>query len=412
MPIFENVILLFVFLFFPITCYLIYITHLSNMDKKEQNILLDISLISALFLIIRYINDKSIYILLFYNIPLLLAYLKGKIPTIITLSITIIFFYSIYISIPLIILALEYFLYFIIYLYTSKYKTKSSNFINIFISIKLFMGSFIIFYIINPNGSIISNILYLLVTSLIFIIFIYASLFLFEKGEDITNLYSIMKESKKDKLLFESLSKLTHELKNPISVCKGYLEIIDKNGYQKAPKYIPIISSEIERSLSVINDFSSLGKLKELNKEEVDLQVLLEEIIIILNPLFKKYDANIYLNIKQDIYLSLDYLRMKQVFVNILKNALEARKENEPLNVQVEAKKSLNNIKIIIKDNGIGMDKNTLDRITEIFYTTKANGNGLGVVLSKEIIEMHNGTITYKSQKDKGTTVTITLPNN
>ncbi len=412
MPIFENVILLFVFLFFPITCYLIYITHLSNMDKKEQNILLDISLISALFLIIRYINDKSIYILLFYNIPLLLAYLKGKIPTIITLSITIIFFYSIYISIPLIILALEYFLYFIIYLYTSKYKTKSSNFINIFISIKLFMVSFIIFYIINPNGSIISNILYLLVTSLIFIIFIYASLFLFEKGEDITNLYSIMKESKKDKLLFESLSKLTHELKNPISVCKGYLEIIDKNGYQKAPKYIPIISSEIERSLSVINDFSSLGKLKELNKEEVDLQVLLEEIIIILNPLFKKYDANIYLNIKQDIYLSLDYLRMKQVFVNILKNALEARKENEPLNVQVEAKKSLNNIKIIIKDNGIGMDKNTLDRITEIFYTTKANGNGLGVVLSKEIIEMHNGTMTYKSQKDKGTTVTITLPNN
>lgn len=412
MPIFENIILLFVFLFFPITCYLIYITHLSNMDRKEQSILLDISLISALFLIIRYINDKSIYILLFYNIPLLIAYLKGKIPTIIALSITIVFFYNLYISIPLIILSLEYLLYFIIYLYISKYKSKSTNYINIFVAIKIFMISFIIFYIINPNGSIISNLIYLIITSTLFIVFTYLSLFLFEKGEDITNLYSIMKESKKDKLLFESLSKLTHELKNPISVCKGYLEIIDKNGYQKAPKYLPIISSEIERSLSVINDFSSLGKLKELNKEEVDLQVLLEEIITILNPLFKKYNANIYLNVKQDIYLSLDYLRMKQVFVNILKNALEARKEEEPLNVLIEVKKSLKAIKITIKDNGIGMDKNTLDRITEIFYTTKANGNGLGVVLSKEIIEMHNGTITYKSQKDKGTTVTITLPNN
>lgn len=412
MPIFENIILLFVFLFFPITCYLIYITHLSNMDRKEQSILLDISLISALFLIIRYINDKSIYILLFYNIPLLIAYLKGKIPTIIALSITIVFFYNLYISIPLIILSLEYLLYFIIYLYISKYKSKSTNYINIFVAIKIFMISFIIFYIINPNGSIISNLIYLIITSTLFIAFTYLSLFLFEKGEDITNLYSIMKESKKDKLLFESLSKLTHELKNPISVCKGYLEIIDKNGYQKAPKYLPIISSEIERSLSVINDFSSLGKLKELNKEEVDLQVLLEEIITILNPLFKKYNANIYLNVKQDIYLSLDYLRMKQVFVNILKNALEARKEEEPLNVLIEVKKSLKAVKIIIKDNGIGMDKNTLDRITEIFYTTKANGNGLGVVLSKEIIEMHNGTITYKSQKDKGTTVTITLPCN
>ncbi len=412
MPIFENIILLFVFLFFPITCYLIYITHLSNMDRKEQSILLDISLISALFLIIRYINDKSIYILLFYNIPLLIAYLKGKIPTIIALSITIVFFYNLYISIPLIILSLEYLLYFIIYLYISKYKSKSTNYINIFVAIKIFMISFIIFYIINPNGSIISNLIYLIITSTLFIVFTYLSLFLFEKGEDITNLYSIMKESKKDKLLFESLSKLTHELKNPISVCKGYLEIIDKNGYQKAPKYLPIISSEIERSLSVINDFSSLGKLKELNKEEVDLQVLLEEIITILNPLFKKYNANIYLNVKQDIYLSLDYLRMKQVFVNILKNALEARKEEEPLNALIEVKKSLKAIKITIKDNGIGMDKNTLDKITEIFYTTKANGNGLGVVLSKEIVEMHHGTINYKSQKEKGTTVTITLPCN
>lgn len=382
------------------------------MDRKEQSILLDISLISALFLIIRYINDKSIYILLFYNIPLLIAYLKGKIPTIIALSITIVFFYNLYISIPLIILSLEYLLYFIIYLYISKYKSKSTNYINIFVAIKIFMISFIIFYIINPNGSIISNLIYLIITSTLFIAFTYLSLFLFEKGEDITNLYSIMKESKKDKLLFESLSKLTHELKNPISVCKGYLEIIDKNGYQKAPKYLPIISSEIERSLSVINDFSSLGKLKELNKEEVDLQVLLEEIITILNPLFKKYNANIYLNVKQDIYLSLDYLRMKQVFVNVLKNALEARKEEEPLNVQIEVKKSLKAVKIIVKDNGIGMDKNTLERISEIFYTTKANGNGLGVVLSKEIVEMHNGTITYKSQKDKGTTVTITLPCN
>lgn len=412
MPIFENIILLFVFLFFPIIFYLIYITHLSNMDIKEKSVLLDISLISALFFIIRYINDKSIYILLFYNIPLLLAYLKGKIPTIIFLSITIVFFYNLYISIPLIILSLEYLLYFIIYLYISKYKSNSTNYINIFIAIKIFMISFIIFYIINPNGSIISNLIYLIITSTLFITFTYLSIYFFEKGENITNLYTITKESKKDKLLFESLSKLTHELKNPISVCKGYLEIIDKNGYQKAPKYLPIISSEIERSLSVINDFSSLGKLKELNKEEVDLQVLLEELITILNPLFKKYNANIYLNVKQDVYLNLDYLRMKQVFVNILKNALEARKEEEPLNVQIEVKKSLKAVKIIIKDNGIGMDKNTLERISEIFYTTKANGNGLGVVLSKEIIEMHNGTITYKSQKDKGTTVTITLPCN
>lgn len=410
MPIFENIFLLCVFLFFPLTCYLLYITHLSNMDLKVKNVVLDISLITSLFLIIRYINNKSIYILLFYNIPLLLAYLKRKNITAIFISIVIVYFYNYYTSIPLIILILEYSIYFAIYLYVSKYKKNYVNYLNIFVAIKLFVISFLIFYIINPTGTITSNIIYLLLTATVFIVFTYLSLALFEKGEDIINLYGILKESKKDKVLFESLSKLTHELKNPIAVCKGYIEIIDRNGIESAPKYLPIISNEIERSLSVINDFSSLGKLKKLNKEEVDLQVLLEEIITILNPLFKKNNANIYLNIKDDIYVSIDYLRMKQVFVNILKNALEAKKDDEQLNVFIEVKKNLNNLKIIIKDNGIGMDKNTLERITEIFYTTKANGNGLGVVLSKEIIEMHKGSIIYKSTKGKGTTVTITLP--
>lgn len=410
MPIFENIFLLCVFLFFPLTCYLLYITHLSNMDLKVKNVVLDISLITSLFLIIRYINNKSIYILLFFNIPLLLAYLKRKNITAIFISIVIVYFYNYYTSIPLIILILEYSIYFAIYLYVSKYKKNYVNYLNIFVAIKLFVISFLIFYIINPTGTITSNIIYLLLTATVFIVFTYLSLALFEKGEDIINLYGILKESKKDKVLFESLSKLTHELKNPIAVCKGYIEIIDRNGIESAPKYLPIISNEIERSLSVINDFSSLGKLKKLNKEEVDLQVLLEEIITILNPLFKKNNANIYLNIKDDIYVNIDYLRMKQVFVNILKNALEAKKDDEQLNVFIEVKKNLNNLKIIIKDNGIGMDKNTLERITEIFYTTKANGNGLGVVLSKEIIEMHKGSINYKSTKGKGTTVTITLP--
>lgn len=410
MPIFENIFLLCVFLFFPLTCYLLYITHLSNMDLKVKNVVLDISLITSLFLIIRYINNKSIYILLFYNIPLLLAYLKRKNITAIFISIVIVYFYNYYTSIPLIILILEYSIYFTIYLYVSKYKKNYVNYLNIFVAIKLFVISFLIFYIINPTGTITSNIIYLLLTATVFIVFTYLSLALFETGEDIINLYGILNESKKDKVLFESLSKLTHELKNPIAVCKGYIEIIDRNGIESAPKYLPIISNEIERSLSVINDFSSLGKLKELNKEEVDLQVLLEEIITILNPLFKKNNANIYLNIKDDIYVNIDYLRMKQVFVNILKNALEAKKDDEQLNVFIEVKNNLNNLKIIIKDNGIGMDKNTLERITEIFYTTKANGNGLGVVLSKEIIEMHKGSINYKSTKGKGTTVTITLP--
>ena len=116
------------------------------------------------------------------------------------------------------------------------------------------------------------------------------------------------------------------------------------------------------------------------------------------------------MNVSDEIYINGDYNRLKQVFVNIFKNALEAKKDFIPLEVLINVKNYKNYIKIDITDNGIGMDKDTLENMNEIFYTTKTNGNGLGVVLSNEIIEMHSGTIKYLSTKDIGTTVSIKLP--
>ena len=78
MPIFENIFLLFVFLFSPLNFYLIYLIYINNLDIKEKDIILDIALVTSLFLVIRYIDDKSIYTVLFYNIPLLLSFLKKK----------------------------------------------------------------------------------------------------------------------------------------------------------------------------------------------------------------------------------------------------------------------------------------------------------------------------------------------
>ena len=67
-------------------------------------------------------------------------------------------------------------------------------------------------------------------------------------------------------------------------------------------------------------------------------------------------------------------------------------------------------MKIIIEDNGIGMDKDTLDNVSEMFFTTKKKGSGLGVSLSKEIVEQHGGDLVYNSVKGEGTRVIVTLP--
>lgn len=410
MSIIENVVLLSIFLTFPIAIYLIYVAYVNNMDLKEKNLFLDFALISSIFLMIKYIENKSLYIILFYNIPLLIAFIRKKKSTAIILSLIIVYFTNEYTTIPIIITILEYLIYYIGYLLISKTKNRETNTINFFISIKSFLISFLIIFLINPTGTILINLTYIITTLTIFIIFTYISLSLFNKGEEIISLNNVLKDSKKQQYLYESLSKLTHELKNPITVCKGYLEMLNRNSNSKIEEYLPIISSEIDRALNVINDFSSLGKLTSLNKEELDIELILTEIITTLNPIFKKENASIVLNISDEIYINADYNRLKQVFVNILKNALEAKKDNIPLEVLINVKSYKRIVKIDITDNGIGMSKKTLENMNKIFYTTKTNGNGLGVVLSNEIIEMHNGTIKYLSTKNIGTTVSITLP--
>lgn len=405
----ENLIIMSIILLFPLAVYLIYIAYIRNMDISEKNILIDLVLLSSLFLSIHYQVLNNEHIIILSSIPLLISYLKKHTTTSVIISIILIGYCNIYLGLNIFLLMIEYTILFLGY----RINKKADFIINLFVCVKSFFCAFFMFSTINPEGNILSNLITVFTPTILFIFFVYIIIYLLRKAEDIINLNIILQEAKKEQKLYMSLSKLTHELKNPIAVCKGYLEIIDKNKNEKTEKYLSIISDEINRALTVINDFSSLGKLKTIIKEEVDVYLLLEEVVDALNQLFKKNNAELVLLLDdklEEIYMQLDYNKFKQVLVNVIKNALEAKKENEKLRVELSIKKVGKVVKITIKDNGIGMSKDTLDSIYEIFYTTKQNGNGLGVVLSKEIIELHKGTINYKSALDKGTTVTIKLP--
>ena len=103
-----------------------------------------------------------------------------------------------------------------------------------------------------------------------------------------------------------------------------------------------------------------------------------------------------------------DYDRLKQVFVNVIKNSIEAIDNNGiiDMSIRINGKKVI----ITISDNGVGMTTDELKDVKEMFYTTKKNGTGLGVALSNEIIVAHNGKMEYESIKNVGTKCIITLP--
>ena len=107
-----------------------------------------------------------------------------------------------------------------------------------------------------------------------------------------------------------------------------------------------------------------------------------------------------------EIYINGDYDRLKQVFINLIKNGIESF-DGKKGKLEINTKENNKEVIISIIDNGCGMDEDILKNINEMFYTTKKNGTGIGLPLSNEIIKLHNGKLNFYSKKGKGTTVEI-----
>jgi signal transduction histidine kinase len=108
------------------------------------------------------------------------------------------------------------------------------------------------------------------------------------------------------------------------------------------------------------------------------------------------------------IQIECDENRLKQVFLNFIKNGIEAMPNGGELHVRTMIQD--NNVQISIQDTGVGIPKEKLKQLGEPFYTTKKNGNGLGLMVSFKIIENHNGKVFVESEPNKGTTFNILLP--
>lgn len=396
-------------LFLPLSIYLLNLTYNNNYKKRYDKLNLSITLIIQVILFII-LKDYSKTLILI-NIPILISYLKRKEITSIILSILISYYYINYFNYNFYFILLEYVLYFIIYYLIYNKKMKINLLIYIFVFIKSITLSIEVFYFnINDNLFII-NFFNIFIKMLIFYISSYLVFVFLLRGEEIMNLNTALKELEKEKVLRTSLFKMTHEIKNPIAVCKGYLDMLDINNKEKVNKYIPIIKGEIERTLTLMDDYLEYTKVK-INKDIVDIYMLLEEVIDSHKLFFKENNIKLKLKIPDDeLFLNIDYNRIKQVLVNILKNAKEAMDPNkEKMIIKIETGMNKKYFKIIIEDNGIGMDPETLNNVCDLFFTTKRNGTGLGTSLSKEIIELHGGKIKYFSEVNIGTRVIVMLP--
>lgn len=400
--VFQQILLNIILLVFPLIFNLFYWTYSNNIDKEQSKTFLDFALLSSIYLLITF-NDleNNLTIVLLFNIPLIFAYIKKR--SYIGIIISIILVYIYYgLGMNIFLLIFEYIVYFIIYLLT--YKRKESLFLILFFVFKSLFS--ISTYFIYDEKFYLTNSLLMLVT---FIVITYLIIYMYNKGEDIIKLHMSIKELENDKQIRDSLFKITHEIKNPIAVCKSYLDMFDINNKEHI-KYINILKEENEKILLLLQDFLAMNKIK-IQKEILDINMLLEDVVDQLTPLLKgkniKFDYDVALD---EVFIEGDYNRLNQVFINMIKNSVEALDNIKKPKISLNHKIDGNKFIISIEDNGSGINESDMERIKEPFYTTKKNGTGLGVSLSCEIISAHDGTLEYFSKVNEGTKVVISLP--
>lgn len=403
----KDIILNMILITFPILIYLVLVSYNEEIKIKKDT-LLTITLITSLYLCLKYVQDEvNTKILLFCNIPIVIAYMKNKPVLGVFLSVANILYSHFILEIDILITIIKYISYLVLYLCAKKKKLSNSSFI---LSVAVIQAFFLSFeYFFKDIKVSLEDFLMLLIIIFIYYFLAFSILYLFRIIDKLESLNETIKILEKDKTIKDALFKLTHEIKNPLAVCKGYLDMIDINKQEKAEKYISIMKQEVDRSLNIISDFVEYNKIK-IKKEQIDLNCLLDDVYdsfkILVNN--KKVKLEYKDRDDEEIYFEGDYERLKQVLINLLKNALEATEENGRIEIYSNIYKK--HLEIIIKDNGIGMSKETLEKIKEMFYTTKQNGTGLGVALSNEIIKSHNGELIFESETNKGTTATIRLP--
>ena len=403
----NMVVLNLILMMFPMLIYFIYNCYRELCMEKYNCLLFNVALVSSLYLCLKFGNiQENIFALLFCNLPIVLAYLKRQFGVAVLLSFGVVIYTYCMCEYDILMMILKYVGYFLIYFVGCRKNIKDNTFVMAIVVLQGFFVSFDYFGMIHGNN--IFTILEILIVMLLFYVLPFILLYLFQLADQVTSLYLTVSDVEKDKQLRNSLFKITHEVKNPIAVCKGYLDMMNVNDLDQVSRYIPIIKSEIARSLDIMSDFMEFSKIK-IEKDIIDINMLLEEIEDELQILV--HNRKIIMNshiINDDIYVEGDYNRLKQVFVNLVKNSIEAI--NGIGHIQIITHILKNQYYIEIIDDGMGMDEETLSRVKEMFFTTKVKGTGLGVSLSNEIIKAHCGSIDYSSQLGRGTKVVVKLP--
>ncbi|MGN7175159.1 ATP-binding protein [Cytobacillus sp. SAFR-174] len=218
----------------------------------------------------------------------------------------------------------------------------------------------------------------------------------------------LLQKSEKLALLGQMAAGIAHEIRNPLTSIKGFVQLFKSNSQKE--EYFDIVLSELDRINGIVGEFLVLAKPTADIFEKQDLTKLISEVILLSNT--QSILNNVEIKVENNLHAPMVHCeknQLKQVFLNIIKNAIEAMPDGGPLTIKV-MKKTGNTISVQFIDQGVGISEDRIPSLGEPFYTTKEKGTGLGLMICYKIIENHNGRLTIESKVGEGTKMEIELP--
>lgn len=218
-----------------------------------------------------------------------------------------------------------------------------------------------------------------------------------------------IQRAEKFNVLGQLAASIAHEVRNPITVTRGFMQLLGESDLpDKKQGYIKIAMDELDRAESILSDYLAFAKPQIDKLEVVSLDEQVRNICNVLSSFASLHNVELVPVTGLQLCIEADPAKLRQVLMNIIKNGIEASPHHSTIHIQLSRQKK--RALLHIRDEGIGMTDEQLNRLGNPFYSTKENGTGLGLMVSYRLIEAMNGTVEVMSQKGKGTQFTLSFP--
>lgn len=218
-----------------------------------------------------------------------------------------------------------------------------------------------------------------------------------------------MQKSEKLNIVSELAASVAHEVRNPLTVVRGFIQLLESTEDVKNKDYMRLVLAELDRAEQIISDYLNLARPQIEKKEHICLSAQLIEMTTLMSSFAAMQGVYLQVEISESLYTIGDKTKLKQAIMNVVKNGIEAIQGNKGY-LKVTAIQKDEKIVIRVKDSGVGMTKEQLARLGQPYYSLKEKGTGLGLMVTFSILQAHNGILEYKSESGKGTEAIIILP--